>query len=315
MGFAEYVERFIGLSGRKMRERLRVARALEELPATWAALRESEIVWSVARELTRVVTRDTERAWLAAVKGAVVRDVEHMVGGRQFGDLPTSPADETKRRHVLRVELSAESMATFQEAIAKLRKDGHDEDSAYLEMARAVLAPSDAGRSSYQITLNQCPDCLQGHQLADGKMVAVEPAIVEAACCDHNNVSAPRAKQSVTPAMRRKIFARDAHCCAVPGCQNRRFLDVHHIVPQDEMGIHEAENLILLCGSHHRAHHRGQLLIDATHVGRPRFRHADGKPYGSPSSPTAALAYAHAFQSLREQRVPESQAHAQLQSG
>jgi hypothetical protein len=314
MGFTEYVERFIGLSPRETRERLRVARLLVGLPATAAAFREAEIGWSVARELTRVLIPATERVWLKAVKGKVASEVEEMVAGRSLGDLPTDPQDEKKVRHVLRVELSAESMATFREAIAKLRKDGLDEDSAYLEMARAVLAPSDTGKSSYQLTVNQCQDCGRAQQLADGKMVPVEAAVLEAACCDGNDISGGRARQSVTPAVRRQIFARDNHRCTVPGCQNRRYLDIHHLVPQDEFGISEPKNLILLCGAHHRAEHLGRLLIKKTQLGRLEFRHADGSPYGSPSSLSATIAYAKAFQELRERGVPETRAHEALQA-
>jgi hypothetical protein len=127
---------------------LRVARALEDLGQIRLALRDGEIKWTTARELTRVATRYTEGEWLAAVKGMTARQVEHLVGGHQVGDLPSDPPDERLRRQVLRVELSADSMATFREAVAKLRKQGLDEDGAYLEMARQVLqGPSDPGRA------------------------------------------------------------------------------------------------------------------------------------------------------------------------
>jgi hypothetical protein len=278
----EYVERFIGYDQRTTRERLRVARALEDLGGIRLALRDGEIKWTTARELTRVATRYTEGEWLAAAKGMTARQVEQLVGGHHVGDLPSDPPDERLRRQVLRVELSADSMATFREAVAKLRKQGLDEDGAYLEMARQVLnGPSDPGKSSYQIQLVVCNACDGAWQQSDGELIAVEPAVVEAACCDFNNVSTPRAKQSVTPALRRQVYLRDRGRCAVPGCVNRYFLDVHHIEHQADGGEHELTNLMLLCGHHHRAHHKGYLLIETTHVGH-EFRHSDGSPYGSP---------------------------------
>src|SRR5258706_7734629 len=52
--FAEYVERLFGYKPRWTDERLRVAEALETLPAIEQSLRDGAISWSAARELTRV---------------------------------------------------------------------------------------------------------------------------------------------------------------------------------------------------------------------------------------------------------------------
>ncbi len=58
--FAEYVERVLGYGPRTTEEKLRVAAALEQLPALAA----SELSWSALRELTRVATPDTRaRGW------------------------------------------------------------------------------------------------------------------------------------------------------------------------------------------------------------------------------------------------------------
>jgi hypothetical protein len=241
-----------------------VAEALEWLPQMRIALRDREISWSAARELTRVATPETEDAWLEATSGMLSREIEEKVGGREMGDLPSAPADERKRRHVLRIEMTAEGMATWREAVAKLRKNGLDEESAVLEMARQVLAPSDPGRSSYQLAAFVCKDCGQGYQQGDGGLVAVPAEAIEQAACDANFISDEEpARQSVTPALRRQVVARYHGRCAVPGCTNSRFLDVHHIHHQAHGGKHTLDNLILLCGAHHRYHHNGTM----THVG------------------------------------------------
>ena len=51
--FGEYVERHFGYNGRLVKEKLRVAQALERLPQMSEALRTGELNWSVVRELTR----------------------------------------------------------------------------------------------------------------------------------------------------------------------------------------------------------------------------------------------------------------------
>jgi hypothetical protein len=121
--FGEYIERLFGYKPRWTDERLRVAEALEELPALEQSLRDGAINWSAARELTRVATGESEQAWLDAARGCTVRQIEELVSGLAVGDLPQSPRNPALERHVLRFEVTAEIYATFREVIAKLRRD------------------------------------------------------------------------------------------------------------------------------------------------------------------------------------------------
>ncbi len=57
------VERIIGLNGRLTEERLRVCRALTELPVFDGAFARGELSFSAVCELTRVTTCQTEEAW------------------------------------------------------------------------------------------------------------------------------------------------------------------------------------------------------------------------------------------------------------
>ena len=121
-----------------------------------------------------------------------------------------------------------------------------------------------------------------------------------------------RARQSVTPALRRQVVRRDHGHCQVPGCRNARFLDIHHLRPQSEGGRHEADNLLLLCGAHHRAQHRGYLIIESTLETGLTFRHADGTMYGGQVSPETAMQCTEAFQALRSLGFAETQARILL---
>src|SRR5262245_34250397 len=72
MGFAsfnEYVERYFGYRPRSTQDKLRVAEALENLPALDRALSGGELNWCAVRELTRVAIQETEREWLHFAKG------------------------------------------------------------------------------------------------------------------------------------------------------------------------------------------------------------------------------------------------------
>src|SRR5690606_17176372 len=76
--------------------------------------------------------------------------------------------------------------------------------------------------------------------------------------------TATRAKSDIPPALRRKVKARDHGRCRVPWCRSSRNVDCHHLDPVSEGGQHTLENLILLCESHHIAHHEGALIIEGT---------------------------------------------------
>jgi hypothetical protein len=151
--FAEYVERLFGYKPRVTEEKLRAAQALESLPEMNRALRDGELSWSAARELTRVATAATEGEWLRATLGKTVRQVEKLVSGRKLGDRPGDAERPEARRHVLHFDVSAETFATFREAVAHLRRKSEqplDDDALLLLMAREILEgpPTAGGRAT-----------------------------------------------------------------------------------------------------------------------------------------------------------------------
>ena len=325
--FGEYVERLFGYKPRSTQEKLRVAEALEQLPAVARALEMGGLNWSAARELTRVAVAETEREWLEVARGKTVHQLEALVAGKIPGDKPSSANQPDARRHVLRFDVAPETLALFREAMNKLRRGGTplDDDSALMLMARHVLGgPGDEGRASYQIALSVCPQCGRGHQQASGELVPVGAEVVAMADCDGQHLgpiatpvanegpvanespvanegahTGARAKQTVTPATRRAVLRRDHQRCVVPGCRNARFLDLHHVEPRAEGGRNEADNLITLCGVHHRAAHRGEFVVAGSVSTGVRFRHADGSDYGQALQPRVAEIQAKAFAALR----------------
>jgi hypothetical protein len=224
--------------------------------------------------------------------------------------------------------VAPETLAAFREAVNELGRAGTpvDDDTVLMLMARNVLGgPRDEGRTSYQIALSVCSECGQAWQQASGELVPVGPQVVAMAACDgqylgqgavakesahvgararqpvDSDARTPgaRAKQSVRPVIRRAVLRRDQHRCVVPGCRNSRFLEIHHVVPRAEGGENDADNLITLCGAHHRAAHRGELTIAGSVSSGIRFEHADGSNYGAALDPDTAEIRTKAFAALR----------------
>ncbi len=122
---------------------------------------------------------------------------------------------------------------------------------------------------------------------------------------------ATRAKQTIPPALRRAVLRRDRERCQVRGCTHATFLDLHHIVPRSEGGQHELENLITICGAHHRAAHRVGLLITGSAT-KTHFRHADGSDYGHAERPHTIAAHTQVFSALRQLGFREKDIQAVL---
>ncbi|MEO8180605.1 MAG: hypothetical protein ABI895_17355 [Deltaproteobacteria bacterium] len=201
--FSEYVERLFGYKPRSTQEKLRVAEALESLPALERALATGELSWSAVRELTRVAVRENEQEWLQLARGKTLRQLEEVTAGKHLGDAPDSPSDPAARRHVLRFEVAAETFALFRDALEELRRrtgTASDDDSALLEMARYVLGgPRDEARASYQISLHVCPECGNGRQQSKGELVPVGPDVTRMAHCDAQHLG-PIAEQQAQSA-------------------------------------------------------------------------------------------------------------------
>jgi hypothetical protein len=104
------------------------------------------------------------------------------------------------------------------------------------------------------------------------------------------------------------VLLRDQHCCQVPGCRHATFVDVHHLRTREDGGDHQPDNLLTLCGAHHRACHRGDLLIEKSASGGLSFWHADGTTYGGRPSTGEADVAARTFRGLRNLGFGEREA-------
>jgi hypothetical protein len=95
-----------------------------------------------------------------------------------------------------------------------------------------------------------------------------------------------------------------------PGSE--RASGIHHIRPRSEGGDSYADNLIALCGAHHRAGHRGELEITGSVSTGVRFRHADGTEYGQAAEPVTVETQVKVFAALRRLGFREGEARRAL---
>jgi len=72
-------------------------------------------------------------------------------------------------------------------------------------------------------------------------------------------------------------------------------------------------NLVTVCGAHHRALHRGEIIASGTATSAV-FRHADGTPYGGDVNPSAAETSSKLLFALRHLGFGESESRRALEA-
>jgi hypothetical protein len=270
----EYLERRLGYTPGVASERVRVAEALEAMPALEQAHATGELSYSAIREITRIATRRTERAWLAACRGKTVKEIMELLAEREPGDRPDSPRKPDLRMKDKTMKVPPHVEAILRQCRAKLESEMGERVAEHEVLEAMGLAFLRGGavattKAPVQIAISVCPSCKVARQNGAGVEIAISPATFERAACDAQwlgDVDAPRAGtvQSVTPALRQHVLARDKYRCRVPGCRSARNLELHHLEHQEHGGSHDEQNLVTICGGHHGAHHDGTLILRGT---------------------------------------------------
>ena len=155
---------------------------------------------------------------------------------------------------------------------------------ALVDMAEHCLA-SRAGRwkqrrtgQRYQVMLTIGRNELAAQRAAGGARYYVEPdwGIDEAdarhIACDAdltefiqdargNLLNYERRRRIVPARLLRALKLRDHSRCRFPGCAHQRYVEAHHVRHWIDGGETRLENLVLLCGAHHRLLHHGAFRI------------------------------------------------------
>jgi hypothetical protein len=308
---AEWVAWQCAVTPRAAREHVRVGRRLAELPGIRALFAEGRLSYSKVRALTRVADRDSEGELIELARQATAAQLERIVRGLRR--LTTADAQEQHGERYLnywweadgsltiRGQLASEDGALFVRAMeashdrlfgrgsaeprALPRPRRHTNADALVGLADFALAssasaprgkasrtaaPRRTGGDRYQVVLHVDAD---SSVLADGSAVAPETA--RRLACDASIVREGRKSRSIPPFIRRILKARDASC-RFPGCENRRFLDAHHIHHWATGGETRLDNLIHLCPRHHRLVHEGGHSVERLTDGSFRFRNSRG---------------------------------------
>jgi hypothetical protein len=308
---AEWLAWRCALSPRAAREHVRVARRLAELPLVHEAFASGELSYAKVRSLTRVATERSEEELLELARHLTASQLDRAVGA--YRRVTAAEANEVEDLAyvgyswdpdgllVVRARLTPEQGALFVRGLEAgrdaLRGPAGPRRPTSAEalgaMADLALARAGEGRSGgerYQLVVHVDEAALAGRGeaasvLEEGPALAPESAqrlacdasVVEIRERDGEPLSVGRKTRTIPPAMRRALQARDRGC-RFPGCENRRFVDAHHIRHWAQGGETRLDNLVLLCTRHHRFVHEAGYTVRTLAEGDLEFRDSWGNP-------------------------------------
>jgi len=297
------------------REKVRVARALTELPKISEAMAQGELSFSQVRALTRAATPDDEEELLEHARTMSTAQLEKLV--RSWKKLSRETQAEIEARiheertlsifpddegaYLIRGRLEpqvaallmraieAASDALYRGSVPETTPEQRRADALALLAERALAGGVSAetpelGKSERYTVIVHAEDGGDAH-LEDGTRVSAETA--RRVACDAGVVRVGVSKdgrwkevegkrRAVPLRIARALQLRDQGC-RFPGCGSR-FTQAHHIHHWADGGKTRLSNLLGLCPQHHRLLHEGgfSVRLDPSRPDRPVFTSPSG---------------------------------------
>jgi Domain of unknown function (DUF222)/HNH endonuclease len=297
---------------------VRVSRRLEELPVLASRFASGELTLDQVDAISRMATPETEAALIeesfglsnAALDRAARRSADRTFeeersiwDRRRLGLQWNLDASELHLRGNLpgaEGRIVEEAIRDRADRIGTNPETGmFDDCTTRLADGLVEICATSGDRTSPEVQLTVNVDLEALIESASGGVAELEAgpvlanetarrlgcdAIVETAVYDDCRVLGVGRRARLIPGwLRRQLWARDAGC-QFPGCGRTRFVHGHHVRHWADGGPTNLDNLILLCGFHHRFLHEHGWSIEWESGGRPVFHRHDGRLYPPPRS-------------------------------
>jgi len=285
MTAAQWLAWQCGLTPSEARRSVRLARRCGELPALSLAFEAGRLSEGTVALLERVATPDNEARLLEIAEHAtgaqlatLVRDFRQVVDTAPEPDAEPEPRDEVVSyglddagRWRLRASLTLEAGAEIEQAFAVAFEQARADDDSPVTTADCLLRIAQSFVAGAGSPPRVLPErfLVQVRVDADGATLPGIGSIpIESAetilCASWVSVLTDRRGRPLTitsptrcatPAQHRALVTRD-RTCQFPGCGRTHYLHAHHLVFHADGGATHLDNLVLLCGHHHRLVHR-----------------------------------------------------------
>ncbi|MGH2724488.1 MAG: DUF222 domain-containing protein [Actinomycetota bacterium] len=313
-----------GLGWGTAREWVRVARALTGLPRLARAYARGRLSWDQLRPLTRFVTPESEELWARRAPG--LRPATLWREAARHRRAAAGEAQEAHRLRYLELwwdperpvvylqgQVGLEQGAVLEAALhrrsERVAVAGHPADPAGARLADALVElatePKAGAAPAPTVVVHADARALTGREAPEGPWLAetesgrrLPPEAIRRLACDGRiewvledggrPVGMGRRGRAVPGALLRVLRHRDGAACRFPGCERKRWLNAHHLVHWADGAPTSLDNLVLLCGAHHRLIHEGGWRISGHPARNLRFHDPGGRAVPTRWMPHAA---------------------------
>jgi hypothetical protein len=287
----------LGMGWSSAADLARVAASLTELPRVAGVAAGGSVSWDQVAAVTNLATTETDGEWAEKVLAMTPAQLQAL-GRRERDEAEPVRAVRCRldrQRDWGRVSgrLPASELEIVSSALQRLAEQAprnpetgvFDSYESRCADALVQLAGGEGERATVvvHVTAEDLSDDGEG-QTADGS--PVENTVVQRMACDgriewvvegaDGKVGIGRAQRTPPGWLVRRVRRRDGGC-RFPGCGRTRWTDTHHIVHWGKGGPTDSENLITLCGYHHRFVHRRGWRIEGNPDHDVTFRRPDGR--------------------------------------
>ena len=302
-----------GMSWWKADRWIKAAAALDHLPAIADALETGVLGIDKVVEVCRFATPETEEeliGWASEATCATIRrraDLEvraafdettelerdrflrywYEDGGRRFGLEARMPSAQGAivAKALERVVDQIPAMPAFTDGVVI---EARRADALLALCSQRIAEDADADRAT--VVVHASLEALSGRRNAETEHGAVmPPEALQRLACDariqvvaeneaNDAIALGRTKREPSASMMRQLRHRDRGC-RFPGCGSTAFANAHHIVWWSKGGATDLNNLLLICGFHHRLVHEHGWTVKRADDGRLRWFRADGSRY------------------------------------
>lgn len=233
----EYATRELKLSESVSYTMIAVARKGNEIPELISHLKERKITLTAARMITPVLNFENHAAMLQAAAVLPKRQLEKLIAK-------------------IDPKLAVPERVTYAtEDRLELRMGISEELSAQLDRACELLSSKLQKKATYEETLEAMLELYLSKE--DPLRKAARAASKPPSNVTQEN---PASTREIPAAIKHQVILRDNNQCTQrlhdgTRCPERKWLDIHHIVPLSQGGLTAIDNLTTVCRGHHRLLH------------------------------------------------------------
>jgi hypothetical protein len=257
MGFAslfDYANKGLGLSESVAYGLITVSRKSKEIPELKTAVAQGELSLSQAKRITSVLTKENALELIEKAKTMTQREIEKVVATI---NPKASVGERTRFISEDRIELK---MSLKDELMKKLKRV-QDLESQRTKRACDLEAVLDAMADFY---LERQDPVVKSERILKKPSLRKEAEKDTKKKVDPSGDNATNSirynRLRLTSETKHRVNQRDqSQCTHIDNlgrrCSNKRWVEIHHVVPVSHGGDNRLENLTTLCHTHHRMTH------------------------------------------------------------